>query len=131
VAPTKVNALNILHIWKRIDGDNIKKVRVLKPKYKLGQHVRISREKMQFANTAEQHYSTEIFRISKVTRRQPRPVYELHDLNDTPIVGQFYQGNCRLFVSQNSLQNRWNICTAHQTRQSGSVCPVERLPAEF
>jgi hypothetical protein len=46
VAPAKVINANILDIWKRIDGDNIKRVRVVKPKYKLGQHVRISREKI-------------------------------------------------------------------------------------
>jgi hypothetical protein len=46
---------------------------------------------MLFAKSAKQNYSTEIFRISKVIKRRPRPLYELHDLNDTPIDGQFYQ----------------------------------------
>jgi hypothetical protein len=46
---------------------------------------------MLFAKSAEQNYSTEIFQISKVIKRRPRPLYELHDLNDTPIDGQFYQ----------------------------------------
>jgi hypothetical protein len=46
---------------------------------------------MRFAKFAEQNYSTEIFRISEVIKRQPRPLYELLDLNDTSIVGQFYQ----------------------------------------
>jgi hypothetical protein len=53
--------------------------------------VRISREKIRFAKSAEQNYSTEIFRISKVIKRQPRQPYELHDLNDMPIDGHFYQ----------------------------------------
>jgi hypothetical protein len=30
-------------------------------------------------------------KIIKVIRRDPRPVYELEDLNRTPIDGQFYQ----------------------------------------
>ena len=30
------------------------------------------------------------FRISKIVYRTPRPVYELEDLNKTPIDGQFY-----------------------------------------
>ena len=46
---------------------------------------------MKFAKGAEQNFSTEIFRISKVIERRPRPLYELKDLNDTPIDGQFYQ----------------------------------------
>jgi len=44
------------------------------------QHVQISKE----------HYTTEIFRIIKVIRRTPRPVYELEDLNGKVIDGQFY-----------------------------------------
>jgi hypothetical protein len=40
---------------------------------------------MRFAKAAEQNYSTEVFLISKIIKRQPRPVYELRDLNDTPI----------------------------------------------
>jgi hypothetical protein len=46
---------------------------------------------MRFAKSADQNYSTDIFQISKVIKRQPRPLYEIHDLNDTPIDGQFYQ----------------------------------------
>jgi len=45
---------------------------------------------MLFAKGAEQNYTTEIFRIIKVVPRKPRPVYELEDLNNTPIDGQFY-----------------------------------------
>jgi hypothetical protein len=53
--------------------------------------VRISKEKMKFAKALEHNFSTEIFRIVKVIHRQPRVVYELEDLNGTPIDGQFYQ----------------------------------------
>jgi hypothetical protein len=56
----------------------------------VGQHVRISKEKMKFAKGSEQNYSTEIFRVVKVINRTPRSVYELEDLNKTAIGGQFY-----------------------------------------
>jgi len=46
---------------------------------------------MKFAKSAEQNFSTEIFCIAKVIERSPRPLYELEDLNGTPIEGQFYQ----------------------------------------
>ena len=55
----------------------------------MGQHVRISKEKI-FAKGGEQNYTTEIFLIIKVIRRTPRPVYELEDLNGKVIEGQFY-----------------------------------------
>jgi hypothetical protein len=56
----------------------------------VGQHVRISKENTTFAKGSEQNYSTEIFRVVKVIIRTPRPVYELEDLNGTPIDAQFY-----------------------------------------
>ena len=59
-------------------------------RYSVGQHVRISKEKLKFAKGGEQNYTTEIFRISKVIRRVPRPVYELRDLLGKHIDGQFY-----------------------------------------
>jgi len=45
---------------------------------------------MKFAKSDEQNFSTEVFRIAKVIERRPRAVYELEDLNKTPIKGQFY-----------------------------------------
>ena len=48
------------------------------------------RKKMKFAKGSEQNYSDEIFRIVKVIRRTPWPVYELEDLNGMLIEGQFY-----------------------------------------
>jgi hypothetical protein len=56
-------------------------------KFKLGQHVRISKEKLKFAKGCEQNYTTEIFRIQKVVSS---PVYELVDLLGKHIDGQFY-----------------------------------------
>ena len=45
---------------------------------------------MKFAKATEHNFSTEIFRIVKEIHRRPRVVYELEDLNGTPIDGQFY-----------------------------------------
>ena len=59
-------------------------------KFHVGQHFRISKEKMKFAKVSEQNFSTELFRISKIIYRTPWPVYELEDLNKTPIDGLFY-----------------------------------------
>jgi len=41
----------------------------------------------RFAKAAEQNFSIEIFRIAKGFERRPRAVYELEDLNGTPIDG--------------------------------------------
>jgi len=46
---------------------------------------------MRFAKAAEQNFSTDIFKVANVTDRRPHAVYELDDLNGTPIDGQFYR----------------------------------------
>jgi hypothetical protein len=66
------------------------RVPVTRPKFNVGQHVRISKEKMIFGKGGEQNYTTEIFRIIKVISRTPRPVYELEDLNKKLINGRYY-----------------------------------------
>jgi len=70
---------------------HIRRVGTIRARFKVGQHVRISKEKMKFEKGAEENFSRVIFRINKVIKRTPRPVYELEDLNKTPIEGQFYQ----------------------------------------
>ena len=88
MAPSRVTDSDVLSLWKRM---NLRRcIRVAKVKFSVGQHVRISKEKMKFAKGGEQTFSTEIFRITKVIELRPRPVYEIKDLNKTPIEGQFY-----------------------------------------
>ena len=89
MAPSKVTDSDVLAIWKKINK-KIRRVRTIGAKFTIGQHVRISKEKMKFTKGAEDYFSREIFRINKVINRTPRPVYELEDLNKTPI-GQFFQ----------------------------------------
>ena len=59
-------------------------------KFRVGQHVRISKEKMKFAIGSEQNYTTEIFKINKVVYRTPRPVYEMEDLRGQQIDIYYY-----------------------------------------
>ena len=96
MAPAAVAYKHVLEIWTLMN-EKRSRVRVGRVKFKVGQHVRISKEKMKFVRVSEQNYADEIFRIIKVIRRTPRPVYELEDLNGTLINGQFY-GNSLQFV---------------------------------
>ena len=72
-----------LAIWRKINK-NIH-VRSIWANFRVGQHVHISKEKMKFTKGAEHIFSQEIFRINKVIKWTPRPVYKLEDLNKTPI----------------------------------------------
>ena len=58
-------------------------------RYKVGDLVRITKEKVKFANVYEQTYSTEIIRVINVIQRVPQPFYELSDLQARPIECQF------------------------------------------
>jgi hypothetical protein len=90
MAPAQVTDSDILAIWQRINKRH-GRARTAKAKFRVGQHVRISKQKMKFAKGGKQNYTTEIFQIVNVIQRSPRPVYELQDLNGKVIDGQFYQ----------------------------------------
>ena len=90
MAPVEINDSNVLDIWNRME-ERRRRIRTVAPKYKVGQHVRISKEKFRFSKGAEPNFSEEVFIITKVIKRRPRPVYELQDLNTAIIDGQFYQ----------------------------------------
>jgi len=71
MAPSKVTDSDVLATWKKINKRL--RVRSVRDKLRVGQHVRISKEKMKFAKGAEQNFSQEIFRITKVIKRTPDP----------------------------------------------------------
>jgi len=73
MAPARVTDSDVLAIWDRMN-EKRSRVRTARPKLSVGQHVRISKEKMKFAKGGEQNYTTGIFRIINVIRRTPRPV---------------------------------------------------------
>ena len=89
MAPSDVSDTDVLTIWNKMRGKAGKTQRLSKLKFRVGQHVRISKEKMKFAKGGEQNYTTEIFKVRKVVHKTPRPVFELEDLRGREIEGQF------------------------------------------
>jgi hypothetical protein len=89
MAPSQLSDSDILAIWEKMK-EKRSRIPIAQPKLRVAPNVRISKEKIKFAKGGEQNYTTEVFRIIKVTRRTPRPVYELEDLNRKVIDGQFY-----------------------------------------
>ena len=90
MAPSRVTDSDILAIRKRMKEKRLR-ICAVRAKFRAGQHVRIIKGKMKFAKGGDLNFSTEIFRIANVIERRTRPVFELEDLNRTPIDGQFYQ----------------------------------------
>ena len=63
---------------------------VTKPKFKVGDHVRISKYKNIFAKGSTPNWSEEVFVVIKIKKKIPwAPV--ISDLNDEPIAGRFYE----------------------------------------
>ncbi|KAK3917789.1 Putative uncharacterized transposon-derived protein [Frankliniella fusca] len=60
------------------------------PQYKVGDYVRISREKQAFEKGYTWNWSEEIFKIVQVIPHAV-PVYRLEDLDQDPIEGTFYE----------------------------------------
>jgi hypothetical protein len=89
MALSEVTKRDIILIWNRMRF-KWRHIRSAKPKFRVGQHVRISKGKTTFAKRSEQNYTSEIFRVVKVITRTPRPVYEVEDLMGAPIDSQFY-----------------------------------------
>jgi hypothetical protein len=74
MAPADVSDTDVLTIWNKMRGKASKTQRLGKLKFRVGQHVRISKEKIKFAKGGEQNYTTEIFNVRKVMHRTPSPV---------------------------------------------------------
>ena len=60
------------------------------PKFKVGDHVRISKYKNIFAKVYAPNWSEEFFVISKIKIKAPW-TYAINDLNDEEITGTFYE----------------------------------------
>ena len=78
MAPSKVTDPDILAIWNKLRSKH-RSIRRTTVRFSVSQHVRISK-KLKFAKGGKENYRTEIFKICKVVRRIPRPVYELQNL---------------------------------------------------
>ena len=60
------------------------------PKFKVSDHVRISRYKNIFANGYTPNWSEEVFVVSKIKNTVPW-TYVINDLNGEEIIGTFYE----------------------------------------
>ena len=118
MAPSKVNPSNIYSVWQKMNSLR-SKIPEGRAKFKVGDLVRITKEKVKFAKGYEQTFSTEIFRVVKVIQRLPQPVYELSDLQARPIEGQFY--NYELVKVTVSPQTEFHIDKIVRTRNKSGI----------
>ena len=118
IPPSKVNPSNIYSVWQRLNARR-SKIPQGRVKFKVGDLVRITKEKVKFAKGYEQTFSTEIFKVVKAIQRVPQPVYELSDLQDRPIEGQFY--NYELVKVTVSPESEFQIDKIVRTRKMHGI----------
>ena len=70
-------------------------------KFKVGDHVRISKCKNIFGKGYTPNWSEEVFVIKKVKNTVPK-TYVINDLNGEKITGTFYEKNCKKQTKKNS-----------------------------
>ena len=81
--------------------DSKKEVNDKDPKFKIGDHVRISKYKNIFAKGYMPNWSEEIFIIKKIKNTVPW-TYVINDLNGKEIIGTFMKMNYKAQVKKNS-----------------------------
>ena len=80
---------NELTVWRNLYPEHLE-IYDIKPKFSVGDKVRISKKKTTFEKGYTTRWTEEIFTIVKVKRTQP-PTYKIADLNGEEIKGSFYE----------------------------------------
>ena len=86
--PNSVTYKNAQKLWKRLykDANTVEK----KPKYKIGDIVRITKAKGTFDKGYYPNFTDELFKIAVVNKTNP-PSYRIIDLENSQIEGIFYE----------------------------------------
>ena len=100
MAPADVRDTDVLTIWNKMQGKAARTRSLSKPKFRVGQHVRISKM-MKFAKGGEQNYTTEIFKIRKVVYRTPVPCSNSRTCDANRSKASFTAKSWFPFASQN------------------------------
>ena len=89
IRPSEVNAENEAAIRTKLFPEDMEGKRV-RPKFKVGDYVRISKNKRMFEKEHAPNWTEEIFKIQKVLNTNPR-TYLVSDLLDEEITGRIYE----------------------------------------
>lgn len=89
--PAKVNDYNETDIWLKQYADLSSGGGGKKAKYKIGDHVRITKYKTVFSKGYLQNWTDEEFIISEINTKYSPILYTLTDLNNEKVKGSFYE----------------------------------------
>ena len=90
MAPVKASKKeNELRVWRNLYPEHLE-IYDIKPKFSVGDKVRISKKKKTFEKGYTTRWTEEVFTIVEVQRSRP-PTYKITDLNGEEIKGSFYE----------------------------------------
>ena len=97
-------------VWMNLFGNEIHKA--IKPKFSIGDKVRITKKKNIFEKGYTPRWTEEIFTISTIQYTDP-PTYKITDANDEEIQGSFYEQELQkstqeIFRIENVIRKRGN-----------------------
>ena len=90
--PIDVKDNTYINIGKKVNDKDLK--------FKVGDHVRISKYKIIFAKGYTPNWSEEVFVISKIKNRVPW-TYVINDFNGEEIIGTFHEKNYTRLIRKN------------------------------
>ena len=85
--PTDVTAANVETLMQRFSQNNRRRI---VPKLKIGDKVRVSKNKHVFEKGYTPNWTTEIFTVNRVKQTSP-VTYKLKDYQDEPSAGDLYE----------------------------------------
>lgn len=120
MAPAQVNSTSIeKHLLNTVynfrEKDKLWKAKH-KPKFKVGQIVRISRYRTLFSRSFHIQWSFELFSISRVNNNHVPTTYNLRDMNNQEIKGVFYEpelqktSNKDIYLIDKIIRRKGNKC---------------------
>lgn len=100
--PSHVNDKNILNVWENLNKDKLKNCK--KPKYVIGDNVRLSKIKRHFTKGYKPNWTEEVFKITSIILRKP-VVYKISDLANEEITGVFYEYELQKVILDKNTEN--------------------------
>jgi hypothetical protein len=124
--PINVNDENSLSVFNTLYGDLLVEKKKF-PKFRVGDHVRISKNKGKFEKGYEYRFQERIYRINKVIRHNI-PVYELKTIKGSPVAGKFYEHELSLVRGDLNDKTYWiEKIIKERTRKGKRECLVRWL----
>ena len=114
-SPAEVNKSNESNVWLQQYGKKQKRKR--KPKFAVGDRVRISKAKSIFEKGYLPNWTEEEFFVKSVDTKYSPVMYELHDHNNEVIRGRFYEPELQHVINK---ENTYRIERVIRTRGQGS-----------